>query len=386
MGNSPSSIGTSIGDTFYPSNPDRRNRAQQLQRDVEMYVSRFNEEKQKLDSLEPAVRQRIERYLSQHGYQTLQQLIDKNDATLKGDAMESWKQLKASLSTEHFIDQLILTVTGLTAAATGVVVGGLVLFGVMSGPVGWAIFAGVGEIMGFLAVAAVFMAVIEAAKERENLQQAINKLYYARIDALTTLRKLEVYQKWVVEFSDFFKDEWVDLSPDIFDKKFGKGFAGDAWQYDRNTIISELQDHDDEVHAWKDEDPEHPARTHVEHVDGPIDIPQMAAQAAPDINAPNTSSTSLGGAPSPGEGKLHLLVTDTLGTKKDMNVALEKVLSPHDFVIVDIEKKDTFGVTAAAVDTSKAVQALSDLKFGFTNLATHAVSMDCKVTLLPITV
>jgi hypothetical protein len=42
-----------------------------------------------------------------------------------------------------------------------------VLFGVMSGPVGWAIFAGVGEIMGILALAGVFMSIIEASKERD---------------------------------------------------------------------------------------------------------------------------------------------------------------------------------------------------------------------------
>ena len=72
-----------------------------------------------------------------------------------------------SLSQEHWLDNFLLTISGIVAAGSGIVLGGLVLFSVVSGPVGWSVFAGVSAAMGVVALVAGLIDVINGGQERQ---------------------------------------------------------------------------------------------------------------------------------------------------------------------------------------------------------------------------
>ena len=133
----------------------------------------------------PEVRSRMNVYLNKHGYNSLDDLIQRVNSTLNGDALKQWQQLQTesvwpkhipvvlyllgcdSLRDQHFWGEAVLTISGLIAAATGVVVGALVVIVIISGPVGWAVFSAVSLAMAAVAAVAVIFSIIEASKERD---------------------------------------------------------------------------------------------------------------------------------------------------------------------------------------------------------------------------
>ena len=72
-----------------------------------------------------------------------------------------------SLRDQHFWGEAVLTISGLIAAATGIVVGALVVLAIITGPIGWAVFSAVSLAMAAVAAVAVIGSIIEASKERD---------------------------------------------------------------------------------------------------------------------------------------------------------------------------------------------------------------------------
>ncbi|KAM0145426.1 hypothetical protein ACHAQE_011290, partial [Botrytis cinerea] len=364
MGGGSSMPEVGIGDIFYPDNPKRRARAEQLSNETKWWCATFNEHKKTLDSLEPVVRGRIDAYLKKFGYATLDDLVSKVDSTLSGDALKEWTTLKTS---------------GIVAAGSGIVLGGLVLFSVISGPVGWSVFAGVSAAMGVVALVAGLIDVINGGQERQKLRKAIDDLYSARLQAAQAYRKLEVYNNWVILFSDFFKDEWIELSPEIFEKKFGQGFRNDFYKFDKSTVANELKQHDREVNAWTNEDP---ANANISSMmltaatmpmftatmaQGETALPESSYGGTVDVS--ETSKPEVLSNPIV-EGILDVHVTADGGVQNNLRVQLQEVLSTTAFTVLDLATSELLGVRAEVADSIKPTKTLEDMKFSITNFST----------------
>ncbi|KAF7954061.1 uncharacterized protein EAE97_001459 [Botrytis byssoidea] len=386
MGGGSSMPEVGIGDIFYPDNPKRRARAEQLSNETKWWCATFNEHKKTLDSLEPVVRGRIDAYLKKFGYTTLDDLVSKVNSTLSGDALKEWTTLKTSLSQEHWLDNFLLTISGIVAAGSGIVLGGLVLFSVISGPVGWSVFAGVSAAMGVVALVAGLIDVINGGQEREKLRKAIDDLYSARLQAAQAYRKLEVYNNWVILFSDFFKDEWIELSPEIFEKKFGQGFRNDFYKFNRSTVANELEQHDREVNAWTNEDP---AIANISSMmltaaampmvtatmaQGETALPESSYEGTVDVS--ETSKPEVLSNPIV-EGILDVHVTADGGVQNNLRVQLQEVLSTTAFTVLDLDTSELLGVRAEVADSIKPMKTLEDIKFSVTNFSTMETLHNC---------
>jgi hypothetical protein len=73
---------------------------------------------------------------------------------------------RCRLSRDHGIQSWILTISGLGAVATGVVLGGLVVFGVIAGTVAIAASEVILPVLALMAVVALVWGAIAGAKER----------------------------------------------------------------------------------------------------------------------------------------------------------------------------------------------------------------------------
>ena len=72
-----------------------------------------------------------------------------------------------SLRDQHFWGDAVLTISGLIAAATGIVVGALVVATIISGPGGWAVFSAISLAMVAVAAVAIVDSGIAASVERD---------------------------------------------------------------------------------------------------------------------------------------------------------------------------------------------------------------------------
>ena len=156
-------------------------------------------------------------YLGKHGYHSLDNLIQRVNSTLNGDALKQWQQLQTesvqprlipaipyllgfdSLRDQHFWGEAILTISGLIAAATGIVVGALVVLAIITGPVGWAVFSVVSLAMAAVAAVAVIISIIEASKERDvSLPES---LYVDRVKMVILRDCSNIYRTSVTPFA-----------------------------------------------------------------------------------------------------------------------------------------------------------------------------------------
>ncbi|TRX89797.1 hypothetical protein FHL15_009230 [Xylaria flabelliformis] len=117
MGNT-QSIGSGIGDIFWPDNPNRRNRAFQLQNDCQRAIEEFDNLKTKY------------------------------------------------LSTNNVISDIVTTISGVAIVAGAGTIGLLVLVGIMSGPVGWAALGTIVTIAAFVGAVVLLWGIIEGFIER----------------------------------------------------------------------------------------------------------------------------------------------------------------------------------------------------------------------------
>ncbi|KAI0452154.1 hypothetical protein F5B21DRAFT_527280 [Xylaria acuta] len=242
MGNT-QSIGSGIGDIFWPDNPNRRNRAFQLQDDCQRAIEEFNNLKAKYDKDVVRVKDIMDKYLQEHGFSSVQHLDQAVQNVLKGEELQKWQDLKKALSTNNIISDIVTTISGLAIVAGAGTVGLLVLVGAMSGPVGWAALGTVATI------AAIVGAVVL------KLRDAIHNLFDKRQEVYVQLRTLQAFSWWIAKFELFFLDEDLAKHPDKFAKQYQSVFQQQADEAKAKAVAEELAQLDRDRHAWTNEDP-----------------------------------------------------------------------------------------------------------------------------------
>ncbi|KAI1741092.1 hypothetical protein F4680DRAFT_80515 [Xylaria scruposa] len=254
MGNT-QSIGSGIGDIFYPDNPNRRNRAFQLENDCRRAIDEFNNLKAKYDRDAVRVRDIMDKYLQEHGFSSVQHLDQTVQNVLQGGELQKWQDLKKALGTNNIISDIVTTISGVAIVAGAGTIGLLVLVGVMSGPVGWAALGTVATIAAAIGAIVLVWGIIEGSIERAKLRDAINDLFYKRQEVYVQLRTLQAYSLWIAKFELFFLDEYLSKHPEIFAKQYQKVFQEEADRAKGKPVAEELSQLDQYRHAWTNEDP-----------------------------------------------------------------------------------------------------------------------------------
>lgn len=130
--------------------------------------------------------EKVTKLLHAHGYPSVKELEEKIEQVLARDELKKWKDMTKEyripililepvhwtdprhhrLSRDHGIQSWILAISGLATLATGVVIGGLVLFGVIAGAAGIAAIGVIAPILAALAIFGLVWGAISGAQER----------------------------------------------------------------------------------------------------------------------------------------------------------------------------------------------------------------------------
>ncbi|KAK5064628.1 hypothetical protein LTR84_000462 [Exophiala bonariae] len=264
-------VGNSIGDLFYPDNPKRCARAQQLKDDIDSMKAELDTITADINKSLAELAPGLARMLKEQGLSTLSDLEAKIDSSLPPEASQQWKDLTKHLSRDVSIEKLILTVTAAATAGTAIEV--------------------VGAVMAMIAVAVAIMAIIDASKEREEYGKIIAKLAFARVDARQTLEQARLYQTFVGTLRLYLKKPAIATFDEWTNGKFNQRIL----ELSRSRIISDLSllDTDREGGSWTQEDPDVTV------------LPPSVTQSAPEAVAAATKDTTQAVDP-------HAAVSDSL--------------------------------------------------------------------------
>ncbi|PFH49431.1 hypothetical protein AMATHDRAFT_4885 [Amanita thiersii Skay4041] len=158
--------GSKMSDLFYPDNPYRRARAEQLRDDVQFICKQFEEAKEERNQLLKAIKPKLNDLMKKHGFNTTDELDSKVQAILKGDALKEYIRVKEQMDKNDEFIHTIFQITTVIGAATGIFLGALVIAGIMTGGAALSALGLIGSVLGAIAVVAVLLSVFEGKEER----------------------------------------------------------------------------------------------------------------------------------------------------------------------------------------------------------------------------
>ncbi|KAM7188341.1 hypothetical protein V8F33_010681 [Rhypophila sp. PSN 637] len=383
MGNS-QSIGSGIGDIFWPDNPHRRDRAFELERDCRNAIDEFNNLKTQYDKDTARVKEVMDKYLKDHGFDSVAHLDGHVQGVLEGKELEDWKNLKTAyvpltersvgfeiqtfLSANNFISDLVLTITGLGFVAGAGIIGGLVLFGVMSGPVGWAALGTVGAIAAVIGGIVIIWGVIEGGIERSQLRDTISVLFTKREEVYCQLRTLQAYKSWIAAFEMFFLDEDLKNKPQLFANRYQDQFKADAARAHPSAVRKEMEDMDKRRQSWTTEDP---------HGNNTVSMLVMNLAAGVDT-APETPEVG-----SIDTFKRKIVVTEASGIEHEFHARILEQVGRHKCTFQVENTDEKWEMTAETeIDVEKARKvSLTDVRFRLVRLGVEVKVLEhCRMT------
>ncbi|KAG2413243.1 hypothetical protein HFD88_002432 [Aspergillus terreus] len=246
-------MGQQVSDLFYPDNPNRRKRAQELRQQIIDFAQYFNQEKERRDALFATARDKLDAVLKSQGIQTRQELIDRVKANIKDDVeLKKYDEFVKNVDENDKAMMTILDIASLASLGTGVVAGLAWVVGIVSGAVALAAI----EVVGGLAAAAVVVVLVWAAIsgdiERQKLRDAIDTLWHKRAEAYLYLSRMRILNTWARSIvSDLDRGRSIqDMAEDLQE--------GIKSQWDECTLQKVQQDLrrvDIEKGSWTNEDP-----------------------------------------------------------------------------------------------------------------------------------
>ncbi|KAF8650929.1 hypothetical protein AX16_005027 [Volvariella volvacea WC 439] len=266
------------GDIFYPDNPNRRARAQQLKNDTEDYARQFEDLRKHRDEVLKEIKPRLSQFLHKYGYNSPDELDNAVKNILKGDALADYIRISQQIDKSDEIQSILFQVIGIVSVASGVIIGGLVVLGVITGGAAWAAIGAIGLVLGIVAgFAFLFSGIFDGAEERSNMRKAIRDLSYERVKARAALEAMRALSNWVENIKMWLDEPLIIDNEAIMKKKIEGDFSDDFNKSKRPYIVQYLKGRDRERGAWTNEDPN--------WWDGPYDILPVGnarvARAAP---------------------------------------------------------------------------------------------------------
>eukprot|EP01129_Flabellula_baltica_P011468 TRINITY_DN502_c0_g1_i1.p1 TRINITY_DN502_c0_g1~~TRINITY_DN502_c0_g1_i1.p1 ORF type:complete len:372 (-),score=93.37 TRINITY_DN502_c0_g1_i1:47-1162(-) len=257
-------MGGSMSDMFYPDNPNRRARAEQLKANLENIRDLYNRLDNEFDQKSAEYQEAFDMIVQKMGFESEEQLQQKVKDALDGDAYRQYQDMIKGLDRARYAENVLWGITTL-AGAVGLVV---VSIGALLGPIGFmAGIAVVGEITAILGAIAFVFSIIEGAVERSELRDAINKLFNQRYTSRQALGKLQAMNEWLdgillmfrsIKEGDTTEERVNALLRDHLDT-LNETLGADMHKWDGSHTEDVLREQDRNQGAWTNEDPGYPS-------------------------------------------------------------------------------------------------------------------------------
>ncbi|EON99517.1 hypothetical protein UCRPA7_4955 [Phaeoacremonium minimum UCRPA7] len=260
-----------IGDIFYPDNPNRRNRFNELLAQIRTYETEFQAlEKKKIKVFKEA-REKVDDALRRKGYETRDELRQAiRDKISDNKEMKKFDKIKAEcvdlppLDILRYADSIlrprlletgnvggvVLDIICLASSSLTVVTGVGMFLGVVAGPAGWALIGVLGAIAAGATIVVAIISFIDAMNERDTLRDGISTLWKKRAAMKYHLDKLDALVqsiKTIVSMADLCDEEEL---AEVLEENLGRKTLFGPW----NTR-EKLRDQDRRNGSWTNEDP-----------------------------------------------------------------------------------------------------------------------------------
>ncbi|EIN12226.1 hypothetical protein PUNSTDRAFT_96924 [Punctularia strigosozonata HHB-11173 SS5] len=209
---------------FYPDNPNRRARAQQLADDCQSFKHDYEKIKAEVEKELGPYKEKVAKVLHAFGCKNLDDLDKLVRSTAVGENLEKWIEIKSTVDDLDTASEVFSTAMAIVAIA-GIAIS---IVGALAG--GFGFFAGIAVTTDILLVLGIIGAIFDAisgAVQRSQLRDAINSLYPSRIKI-----------KYLLEHS---RHPLIQINISGI-KKLYRIFEKAG--YDRDMIIKELREGD----------------------------------------------------------------------------------------------------------------------------------------------
>ncbi|KIM35078.1 hypothetical protein M413DRAFT_14751 [Hebeloma cylindrosporum] len=250
-------MGQSVSDLFYPDNPKRRNRAEQLREDILAYCNSYDEIKKARDEVLKEIRPRLATLLKNEGYDSPEALDAKVQSILTGDNLKYYLRVKALHDASSDLERTVFSISSYISIGSGVFLGGLALLGIITGGTAFAILGGVGLALAAIGASLVLFSVLAGEQERRNLKEAISKLGPERLNARRAQMMMQAISNWcryIVRKKEYLDSAVVERNPDLAAEIWEGDFKADFAKSEHRPVVEWLINHDMERGAWTAED------------------------------------------------------------------------------------------------------------------------------------
>ncbi|THH34167.1 hypothetical protein EUX98_g49 [Antrodiella citrinella] len=243
---------------FYPDNPKRRDRAEQLANDCKYYADQWDTKRADLERELGPYKAKLDRVLAAFGCQTVEDLDRVVQERTTGQTLDDWNKTKGSFDKTQVIDQIIMgamgviAISGLAISAVGALAGGFGFF------VGLAVTADILLVFGI--IGAIFD-IINGAIQRDKLRDAITQLFTDRLRCKQSLAHIDNLYVWLPSIKEIYQTfEDLGYSDQKIIDRFKKRGVMKPLQEDLDAetlykVASDLHDMDTQRGSWTNEDP-----------------------------------------------------------------------------------------------------------------------------------
>lgn len=254
-------MGNNISDTFYPDNPNRRNRANELYYDVQAIHMEFKELHETYERIMQNMEPQMNELLDVLGFRSVDEIVTAAEAILTGESLEKFREIQNRLDTMNKIDGVIAGVAAIVSLTSAALIGVLVVFSVITVATGGKALLAVGLILLLISLAVLLAGIIEGARIRDELRENIKQNFDARREGKLLLEQLRVLTYWSTLMNALILSIDVTKGRDWIlsqFRMFGTLLEGPKAMYDAITIESidkKLYELDNSRGSWMKEDP-----------------------------------------------------------------------------------------------------------------------------------
>lgn len=259
-------MGQTFSTVFYPDNPKRQRRCEELNADIENMRNEFNKllerHKDNVLSMEPL----LNRVLRALGYASIDDLNEKISGEMVGDVQKEWRKLKESIDTSEKTGGILMGLASLVGLGGAISAGVLAMLGTITVATAGTALAVIGGVLVGLLIVDIIAGAIEGAKIRTRLREAIDKLFPRRAEAKIALERMRSIERWSNRFLIVLEAVDTDLP---FEKimeelKLFSSYLGKPKElYDvitEQSVRETLLEMDKNRGSWRNEDPGRRAR------------------------------------------------------------------------------------------------------------------------------
>ncbi|KAH7929535.1 hypothetical protein BV22DRAFT_120462 [Leucogyrophana mollusca] len=251
MGSFPSNL-------FFPDNPNRRARAEQLSDDCQNNQNDYKNAREALTQVLEPLHGKLDQVMKALGCQTLEEFDQKVLSTATGDALAEWEKVRTQYDTADMIECVIWTAAGIVALAGLAISTAMGIFSFGIGFVAGMAVTGIIDMV--LATVGIIYDIIDGAIQRDKLRDAINQLFETRLKMKRTVYQAQAMMLIVPALNDWFdaliESGTVDQAKILASFERHKDhFTSNESQWTFYKTAQTLREMDQLRNSWMNEDP-----------------------------------------------------------------------------------------------------------------------------------